>query len=84
MTTLIPSEVDFRAEVDGATVVIGAYQHDPIDPDSDPDSPSYLLDAGAAYVFTRDSGGVWDIRGKADRRRRRGSRLLRVFRGGGR
>ncbi len=48
------------AEVEVATVVVGAYQHDPIDPHSDPDSPSYLLDAGAAYVFTRDSGGVWD------------------------
>ena len=48
------------AEVEVATVVVGAYQHDPIDPDSDPDSPLYLLDAGAAYVFTRDSGGVWD------------------------
>ena len=49
-----------RAEVEVATVVVGAYQHDPIDPHSDPDSPLYLLDAGAAYVFTRDSGGVWD------------------------
>ena len=48
------------AEVEVATVVVGAYQHDPIDPDSDPDSTLYLLDAGAAYVFTRDSGGVWD------------------------
>ena len=48
------------AEVEVATVVVGAYQHDPIDPLSDPDSPLYLLDAGAAYVFTRDSGGVWD------------------------
>ena len=48
------------AEVEVATVVVGAYQHDPIDPHSDPDSPLYLLDAGAAYVFTRDSGGVWD------------------------
>ena len=48
------------AEVEVATVVVGAYQHDPIDPDSDPDSPLYLLDAGAAYVFTRDSVGVWD------------------------
>ncbi len=48
------------AEVEVATVVVGAYQHDPIDPHSDPDSPSYLLDAGAAYVFTRDSVGVWD------------------------
>ncbi len=46
--------------VDVDTVVMGAYQHDPIDPDSDPASPSYILDAGAAYVFTRDSGGVWD------------------------
>ena len=44
------------AEVEVATVVVGAYQHDPIDPHS----PLYLLDAGAAYVFTRDSGGVWD------------------------
>ena len=48
------------AEVEVATVVVGAYQHDPIDPHSDPDSPLYLLDAGAAYVFTRDSEGVWD------------------------
>ena len=48
------------AEVEVATVVVGAYQHDPIDPHPDPDSPLYLLDAGAAYVFTRDSGGVWD------------------------
>ena len=48
------------AEVEVATVVVGAYQHDPIDPHSDPDSPLYLLDAGAAYVFTRDSVGVWD------------------------
>ncbi len=48
------------AEVEVATVVVGAYQHDPIDPHSDPDSPLYLLDAGAAYVFTRDSGGVWN------------------------
>ncbi len=48
------------AEVEVATVVVGAYQHDPIDPHSDPDSPLYLLDAGAAYVFTRDPGGVWD------------------------
>ena len=48
------------AEVEVATVVVGAYQHDPIAPHSDPDSPLYLLDAGAAYVFTRDSGGVWD------------------------
>ncbi len=52
-------EVD-GAEVEVATVAVGAYQHDPIDPDSDPNSPSYLLDAGAAYVFTRDSGGLWD------------------------
>ena len=46
----------YSVAVDVDTVVVGAYQHDPIDPDS----PSYLLDAGAAYVFTRDSGGVWD------------------------
>ncbi len=52
------------ADVEVATVVVGAYQHDPIDPHSDPDSPLYLLDAGAAYVFTRDSGGVWDGGGK--------------------
>ena len=46
--------------VDGDTAVVGAYQHDPIAPDSDPNAPSYLLDAGAAYVFTRDLGGTWD------------------------
>ena len=45
-------------EVEIATVVVGAYQHDPIDSDSDPNSPSYLLDAGAAYVFTGGSD-VW-------------------------
>ena len=43
--------------VDGDTAVVGAYQHDPIAPDSDPNSPSYLLDAGAAYVFTKNSDG---------------------------
>ena len=47
-------------EVEVTTVVVGAYRHDPVGPDSDPNAPSYLLDAGAAYVFTRDSGGVWD------------------------
>ena len=72
------------ADVEVATVVVGAYQHDSIDPHSDPDSPLYLLDAGAAYVFTRDSGGVWDGGGKADCRRWRCSRLFRVFGGGGR
>ena len=41
--------------VEVATVVVGAYQHDPIDPDS----LSYLLDAGAAYVFTKDPNGDW-------------------------
>ncbi len=46
--------------VDGDTAVVGAYQHDSIAPDSDPNAPSYLLDAGAAYVFTRDLGGTWD------------------------
>ena len=49
--------------VDGDTAVVGAYQHDPIDPDSDPISPSYLLDAGAAYVFT-ESSGVWSRQAK--------------------
>ena len=43
---------------DGDTAVVGAYQHDPIDPNSDPNSPSYLLDAGAAYVFTK-TDGTW-------------------------
>ena len=49
--------------VDGETAVVGAYQHDPIDPDSDPSSPSYLLDAGAAYVFI-ESSGVWSRQAK--------------------
>ena len=44
--------------VDGDTAVVGAYQHDPIDPNSGPNSPSYLLDAGAAYVFTK-TAGTW-------------------------
>ena len=45
--------------VDGTTAVVGAYQHDPIAPDSDPDSPSHLPDAGAAYVFTK-TAGTWN------------------------
>ena len=44
--------------VDGDTAVVGAYQHDPVAPDSNPNSPSYLLDAGAAYVFTK-TAGTW-------------------------
>ena len=48
--------VDVDAAVDVDTVVVGAYQHDPIDPDS----LSYLLDAGAAYVFTKDPNGDVD------------------------
>ena len=50
----------FSVAVDVYTVVVGAYQHDPIDPDS----LSYLLDAGAAYVFTWDSNGEWSQKKK--------------------
>ena len=45
--------------VDGDTAVVGAYQHDPIALDSDPNSPSHLLDAGAAYVFTK-TASAWN------------------------
>ena len=45
--------------VDGDTAVVGAYQHDPIALDSDPNSPSHLLDAGAAYVFTK-TASTWN------------------------
>ena len=50
----------FSVAVDVDTVVVGAYQHDPIDPDS----LSYLLDAGSAYVFSRDSNGEWSQKKK--------------------
>ena len=47
----------YSVAVNGNSIAVGAHQHDPVDPDSDANSPSYLLDAGAAYVFTRDSSG---------------------------
>ena len=40
----------YSVAVDGNVAVIGAYQHDTND----------NADAGAAYVFTRDSTGVWN------------------------
>ena len=49
--------------VDGDTLVVGASQHDPIDPNSDLNSPSYLSNAGAAYVFTETSD-LWSQQAK--------------------
>ncbi len=45
----------YSVAIDGATLVVGAYRDDGDAGDSDKD----LIDVGSAYIFTRDSSGVW-------------------------
>jgi hypothetical protein len=42
---------------DGNTLLVGAYREDSGDAGNELDNS--VIDSGAAYVFTRDSGGIW-------------------------
>ena len=56
--------VENSVTVKVATVVVGAYLDDREDDDTTTDVDETAIDAGSAYVFTRDSSGSWSRQAK--------------------